>query len=88
MKSKLLRVDVPFIKDIKDIKNEVDNKIKMAVKAVNDWQYPDQYIPLPVQLAHEKCEIREGAAEVLYEEILTKSRSVNPSDQLAMMQLR
>jgi len=88
VRSKIMRVDVPFIEDIKDIKNEVDNKIKMAVKAVNDWQYPDQYIPLPVQLAHEKCAIREGAAEVLYEEILTKSRSVEPSEQLAMMQLR
>jgi hypothetical protein len=88
VQSKILRVDFPFIEDIKDIKNEVDNKIKMVVKAVKDWQYPDQYIPLPVQLAHEKCSVREGAAEVLYEEILTKSRSVNPSDQLAMMQLR
>lgn len=86
--SKILRLDVPFLQPINDLKDGLENTIYKAVKAVNEWQYPDQYIPLPVQLAHEKCMIREGAAEVLYEEVLTKSRSADTIDQITMIQLR
>ncbi len=38
---------------------------------------PGQRHPLPVLLAHEKCRIRRGAAELIYEEILAKT--VKPS---------
>lgn len=88
IQSKILRVDIPFLQQTKNDSKFVDDKIKKAIKAVSDWQYPYQYVPLPVQLAHEKCKIREGAAEVLYEEILTKSRSGDVIDQITMMQLR
>ena len=85
IQSKIMRIDVPILNENIEMANEIVFK---AIKAAADWQYPGQYIPLPIELAHEKCKIREGAAEILYEEILTKSRSSNIEDQLIMLQLR
>jgi len=82
--SKILRLDIPLLKGkLKQNKIYCD-----AVKATLDWQYPKQYIPLPIELAHQKCKIREGAAEVLYEEIISKSRSGDLEDQINLFQLR
>jgi len=83
--SKILRIDVPIIEDKAYESGEL---LLKAIKAAASWQYPKQYIPLPVELAHEKCKVREGAAELLYDEILTKSRSTNMEDQITMWQLR
>lgn len=88
--SKILRLDIPLLGEkIKTGQIEQVNKIcSNAIKATFDWQYPKQYIPLPIELAHQKCKIREGAAEVLYEEILSKSRTGNWEDQINLFQLR
>lgn len=83
--SKILRIDIPFLETDVEKAEEI---ILKAIKASADWQYPKQYIPLPVQLAHEKCKIRGGTAEVLYDEILTKSRSSSVEEQITMLQLR
>lgn len=84
IESTILRLDFPF--------NEYNTDIRQiaieGAKATSDWQYPQQYIPLPVELAHEKCKIREGAAETIYDEILTKSRSGSPESIMTMLQLR
>ncbi len=48
-----------------------------AVKLSHLLTLPGQKHPLPVLLAHEKCKIRRGAAELIYEEILAKT--VKPS---------
>jgi hypothetical protein len=50
--------------------------------------YPGHYIPLPVQMAHDKCNIREGCAEVLYDEIMTRARSSDPLEQIVLSKLR
>jgi hypothetical protein len=50
--------------------------------------YPGHYVPLPVQMAHEKCNIREGCAEVLFEEIMTRARSSEPLVQIVLSKLR
>ena len=85
IESKILRLDIPFLSV------DIDNIVQLsaeAAKASSDWQYPHQYIPLPVELAHEKCRIREGAAETIYDEILTRSRSGSPENIMTMLQLR
>lgn len=76
---------MPFLH--KDME-KIEKIAATAAKASSDWQYPHQYIPLPVELAHEKCKIREGAAETIYDEILTKSRSGSPENIMTMLQLR
>ena len=50
--------------------------------------YPGHYVPLPVQMAHQKCNIREGCAEVLFEEIMTRARSSEPLVQIVLSKLR
>ncbi len=85
MDSKILRIDVPAMDEKL---SEIDTLSLKFIKAAAYWQYPKQHIPLPIELAHEKCRIREGTAEVLYKEILTKSRSGDIEDQITMWQLR
>ncbi|MHA1298733.1 MAG: DNA double-strand break repair nuclease NurA [Candidatus Helarchaeota archaeon] len=51
------------------------------------WTYPGQYSPLPVELAHIKCNIRRGCAEVLYNEIMTRTRSTNVFDNIIQLKM-
>ncbi|MEM5855334.1 MAG: DNA double-strand break repair nuclease NurA [Candidatus Aenigmatarchaeota archaeon] len=87
IKSKILRIDVPL--NFSPLENpvKVENIVSKVVKTLNYWTYPSQD-PLPVLLAHEKCNIRKGAAEVLYEEIITRSMSLEPSDQIIAAKMR
>jgi hypothetical protein len=85
--SPVLRLDIPLLNPPGD-NHKTDKVVLQAVKATDRWTYPGQDYPLPVILAHEKCNIREGCAQVLYEEIITKSRTTDPYDQLVLMQLR
>ena len=85
--SPVLRLDIPLLNPPED-NSKTDETVLQAVKATNIWTYPGQDYPLPVILAHEKCNIREGCAQVLYEEIITKSRTVDPYNQLILTQLR
>lgn len=82
--SQVLRVDfaVPTSFD------KIDNELFTIAKAVKEWTYPGQDYPLPVFLAHNKCNIREGCAEVLYDEIMTRSKSSDPLNQTISIQLR
>ncbi|MEM3433314.1 MAG: DNA double-strand break repair nuclease NurA [Candidatus Methanomethyliaceae archaeon] len=83
----ILRLDVPFIDTGSLNEDELLSKVAQAVKAALSWTYPGQNIPLPVFLADAKCEIRRGCAEVLYEEIMTRSRTADPIDQIVALQL-
>ncbi|MCS7123020.1 MAG: hypothetical protein RMJ17_00360 [Candidatus Aenigmarchaeota archaeon] len=85
--SNILRIDVPF--DFQPSENIalVELKIGKIINALDQWTYPGQD-PLPILLAHEKCNIRKGAAEILYEEILTKSKSLDPLEQLITSKMR
>lgn len=83
--SKILRLDIPLKHEQL---HEIEERFMEAAKAASDWQYPNQYIPMPVELAHEKCKIREGAAETIYDEILARSNTGTPEDIITMAQLR
>lgn len=75
--SKIIRIDIPInfdpIKEI-DKTNKIYNKARFFIE--NYW-YKGQDYPLPVFLAHQKCNIRQGAAEVLYEEIITRGGNID-----------
>ncbi|MCQ5340602.1 MAG: DNA double-strand break repair nuclease NurA [Candidatus Methanomethylicia archaeon] len=85
--SPVIRLDIPLLNSPQN-NPHINDIVLQAVKATDLWTYPGQDYPLPVILAHEKCKIREGCAQVLYEEIITKSRSTDHFDQLILMQLR
>ncbi|MHA1331036.1 MAG: hypothetical protein ACTSR2_08165, partial [Candidatus Hodarchaeales archaeon] len=51
---------------------------------IDRFWYIGHHYPLPVFLAQNKCNIRTGAAEVLYEEIMTRGGKTDP--QLLLIQ--
>lgn len=81
-----VRYDVPVLNGDPQKMNRSDES--RIARIVTDWSYPGYDFPLPVIIAHEKCSIRKGCAEVLYYEIMTRSRSADRVDQLAQVQLR
>jgi len=83
----ILRLDLPFIDVELPEETKLLSKVMQAVRATFAWTYPDQNIPLPIFLADAKCEIRRGCAEVLYEEIMTRTRTTEPIDQIVALQL-
>lgn len=85
--SPVLRLDIPFLNPPENNSN-FDEIILQAAKVTDICILPGQDYPLPAFLAHEKCNIREGCAEVLYEEIMTKSRTADPFEQIILTQLR
>jgi hypothetical protein len=55
-----------------------DDAVKIGKKvsdAVRAWWMPGTKIPLPVLVAHSRCNIKRGAAEYLYRELLTRALS-------------
>jgi len=84
LKSLILRLDIPSISN----ESQVDIGAREIAKLTAMWIYPEQGTPLPVYLAHEKCEVRKGCADVLYEEILTRMRATDPFNQIASLNLR
>jgi len=83
----ILRLDLPFIDAELPDEDELLERVTEAVQATFAWTYPDQNIPLPIFIADAKCEIRKGCAEVLYEEIMTRTRTTEPIDQIVALQL-
>lgn len=83
-----LRFDVPIFGSEVLSSQALRDLAKARAGAVLHWTYSGYDYPLPVMLAHEKCSIRQGCAEILYDEIITRSRSGDPFDQLAAIQLR
>lgn len=83
--SKPLRLDFPMLKeDLENINGQVDKVLKTTYA----WSYPGIDIPLPVFLAHNKCEVRKGCAEILYNEIITRSTSTDPFENLMNEKLK
>jgi hypothetical protein len=78
--SKILRIDIPLNYSPSGKEISAEMVFQKCIKAVDYWTYPGQDYPIPIYLAHNKCNIREGCAEVLYEEIMTRSRLLNPED--------
>jgi len=73
--SRPIRVDFPVLKDCEEKPESIAERVLTTVYA---WSYPGMDIPLPVFLAHNKCEVRKGCADVLYDEIITRSKSQDP----------
>lgn len=87
--SQVLRIDVPFLDDpLLLSKSRVDALVATLAKTLDLWTYPGQDYPVPIFLAHEKCNIREGCAEVLYDEIMTRGHSIDPGQQMIWSWLR
>ena len=82
--SRILRLDVPYLID----EGADEERTIQAVKEVLGWILPGLELPLPIHLADEKCRIREGCAEVLFDEILTRSMSTDRFSQLASLSMR
>lgn len=70
--SRPIRLDLAGIQSEDQVENIVSN--------VRSWTYPRQHIPLPVMLAHEKCRIRKGCAEIIFDEIMTRKKSFSMFD--------
>lgn len=82
--SRVLRLDIPSL-----VSNTADPDRNLeAVREVLDWILPGHELPLPIHIADEKCRIRDGCAEVLYDEIMTRSMSSDRFGQLASINLR
>jgi len=86
--SQVLRVDIPLEFSPEKDSARVDLITRQAARSVVDWTFPGQDYPLPIFLAHGKCNIREGCAEVLYNEIMTRGMTTDPRNQAIMSQLR
>jgi hypothetical protein len=84
LKSLILRLDVPSVSN----ERRIDIGERELAKLFAVWAYPEIGTPLPVYLAHSKCEVRKGCAEVLYEEILTRTRATDLFNQIASFNLR
>lgn len=83
--SRPVRLDIPISSD-----NETDIQ-KLTVKAVKIsalWTFPGQNWPLPVMMAHYKCNIRKGCAEVLYDEMITRTTSPKMFDNIVRLKWR
>jgi len=50
----------------------IDDHMKQLYRTIIATTLPGNIHPLPIVLAHEKCRIRRGAAEFIYEAILTR----------------
>jgi hypothetical protein len=83
----VLRLDIPLLNKVESELNFYTN-ILHIVKVIDMWIYPGQDYPLPVYLAHEKSNIREGCADILYFEIMTRGYATDPDNQLVLHQLR
>ena len=82
----LLRVEVVIPEEIKD--NDLPTYFSSILDLCVQTSYPDHHIPLPVQIAHEKCNIRQGCAEILFDEIMTRARAADPLEQIVLSKLR
>jgi hypothetical protein len=83
--SRPIRVDFPILNTSTESIESIATRILATVYA---WSYPGMDIPLPVFLAHNKCEVRKGCADVLYDEIITRSKSKDPFENLLNEKLK
>ena len=79
-----IRVDiaVPNATSI-DKKTVVENVIRHVVR----WAAPGRHLPIPVILAHEKCNIGQGAAEILFTEFISGSKTDNEAENIIQIKM-
>jgi len=74
LRSRIYRVEYASSKELNEIKvNEIFRKIFSLLNKV--WTLTGLNEPLPIIIAHNKCNVRQGAAEKLYYEIMTRALS-------------
>jgi hypothetical protein len=83
--SRPIRADFPILKSCEESIESIGARI---ISTVHAWSYPGMDIPLPVFLAHNKCEVRKGCADVLYDEIITRSKSKDPFENILNEKLK
>lgn len=79
--SEIIRLDIPMKYD----KGDVNLRVQRAVTASYEWTFPGQNIPVPIEIAHEKCKIRGGAAQVIYEEILARTHATGSIEDMIII---
>jgi len=67
-----LRVDVAISTDQKI---NVDKFTEKIVEYIAQWSAPGRHVPIPVSLAHDRCNIGQGAANILYSEFISHSKT-------------
>jgi len=82
--SRPIRLDIPFRSEEAE---DIRSRVVEAVKAAALWSYPGQDVPLPVILAHEKCSVRRGCAEVLYAEMISRTTTQDIFDNIVKVKL-
>jgi len=86
--SPLLRMELAVLADAELTTEEIQSSAKRTLDIAVHTIYPGHQIPLPVQIAHEKCNIRQGCAETLYYEIMTAQLATDPVNQILLTKLR
>lgn len=61
--------------------------VENAIKHIVSWAAPGRHLPIPVILAHEKCNIGYGAAEILFTEFITGSKSDNEAENIIQLKM-
>jgi hypothetical protein len=79
-----IRVDIGIPSNSKV---DVMKLTQKAIRYVVQWAAPGRHLPIPVILAHEKCNIRQGAAEILYNEFITGSKSNDEDENIIQMKM-
>jgi hypothetical protein len=86
--TEVLRIDLAI--ECEDANSHIDLKQKSldAISNVVSWSYPSLGTPLPVQLAHEKCQVRQGCAETLFDEIMSHGKASDRFGQIISILVR
>ncbi|MEM2961289.1 MAG: DNA double-strand break repair nuclease NurA [Candidatus Bathyarchaeia archaeon] len=82
--TKPFRVEIPVKGDLEIDLEQLGEQVAATLCA---WSYPGYDLPLPIVIAHEKCNIRRGCAEVIYREIITRAASIDVFDNLVRTKL-
>ncbi|MEM4318159.1 MAG: DNA double-strand break repair nuclease NurA [Candidatus Nitrosocaldus sp.] len=80
--AKPIRIDIPIISG-----NQKNLDIQKVCSILKNWSPPSHFLPLPIILAHTKCNIRKGCAEVIYNEIISRGSSSDYLHNLINMKL-
>jgi len=72
LKGRIFRVEYASFKPLE--KQELFDKFSQVMCLINRvWTLPGMDEPLPIIIAHNKCNVRRGAAETIYYEIMTRA---------------
>ena len=70
VRDRVYRVELATEEELSE--KELDEEYMKIAQLIALWSLPGFSIPLLVMIAHDKCNIRKGAAETLYYEIIAK----------------